>query len=163
MRVHLFLPALTLAVLLGGSAGGVRAGSFFGPICYGARYTYQYPNRSHNLFGCGPDCHCQAWHPLLRHRWFRRHSDVPVDGIPAQTMPGYGMPPVTGTPIESMQAPIVQSPMIAPLHMTSPPTAGVPAAPAVRSRLVPVPTSASSGPMTIEPPPADPPPGKAPF
>jgi hypothetical protein len=109
MRIRLFLPVLTFAALLGFSASGVRAGSFLGPSCYGADYTYQYPNRSHNLFGCGPGSRCQAWHPFFRHRWSRRNQGAPVEGMPANAMPGYGMPPVNGMPMEDMPAPTVQS------------------------------------------------------
>ncbi|GEM_PF-3487977 len=163
MRIRLLIPALTFAALLGFSAGGARAGSFFGPVCYGADYTYRYPNRSHNLFGCGPGCHCQARHPFFKHRLFRRHQDGPGDGMPADALPGYGMPSVNGMPIEYMQVPVVQSPMITPpVHMTSVVPDPTPAAPAVQSRIAPVPAPMPAGPVTAEPPPADPS-GKPPF
>jgi hypothetical protein len=87
MRSYLLLPVLIGAALLGFSASAARAGSFFGPFCYGANYTYQYPNRSHNVFGCGPGCHCQAWHPFFRHGLFRRNQGVPNEGMPANVMP----------------------------------------------------------------------------
>lgn len=88
MRFYLLSLALTGAVLLGFSAGGAQAGSFFGPFCYGARYTNRYPNRSHNVFGCGPGCHCKACHPFFRHCWFRRkHVEPPIDGMPVEATP----------------------------------------------------------------------------
>jgi hypothetical protein len=87
MRSYLLLPVLIGAALLGFSAGGARAGSFFGPVCYGADYTYQYPNRSHNVFGCGPGSHCQAWHPFFRHGLFRRNQCAPSEAMPAPLPP----------------------------------------------------------------------------
>jgi hypothetical protein len=87
MRIYLLIPILSFAALLGLSGGNVQAGSFFGPLCYGADYTYRYPNRSHNLFGCGPGCHCQAWHPFFRHRLFRRNSGIPLEETPVNAVP----------------------------------------------------------------------------
>jgi hypothetical protein len=87
MRFHLLLPILICGALLGFSASAAQAGSFFGPVCYGADYTHRYPNRSHNVFGCGPCCHCQAWHPFLGHGLFRKKQAVGNDGAPASTMP----------------------------------------------------------------------------
>ena len=46
MRLYLSLPTLAFAALLGFSAGGARAGRFFGPVSYGADYRYPYPNPS---------------------------------------------------------------------------------------------------------------------
>lgn len=171
MRIRLLSPALTSAalVLLSFSAGGTQAGSFFGPCCYGADYTYQYPNRSHNQFGCGPGTNCQARHPFFKHRLFHRRQNAPNDGMPANGMQGYGMPitemPVNAMPSQNqyMQAPIVQSPMVtAPVHMTSVVPAPVPAMPAVQSRIVPVPAPLPAGPTAAEPPPVNPS-GKPPF
>jgi hypothetical protein len=156
MRIRLFIPALLSAAFFSFSAGGVQAGSFFGPVCYGAGYTYQYPNRSHNLFGCGPGCHCRAWHPFFRHRLFRRNQAVPGDGMPVNALPSHGMPPVDGMPIESMPAPMTQAPMTAPpVHMTSVVPGSVPTTPGVQTRIAPVPAPMPSGPLTVEPPPAD--------
>jgi hypothetical protein len=107
---------------------------------------------------------------------------MPGYGMPANAMPGYGMPPVNGVPIQYMQAPMVQSPMQSPpVHMTSSSPVAAPvvpamqsppckcgqsrqplAAPAMQSRIVPVPASMPAGPTTAEPPPADPS-SKAPF
>lgn len=87
MRFYLLIPVLACAALLGLGASAARAGSFFGPCCYGSAYTYQYPNRSHNVFGCGPGYHCQAWHPFFRHRFFRRNQIAPNEGMPVNTMP----------------------------------------------------------------------------
>jgi hypothetical protein len=163
MRLRLLIPVMTFAALLGLGAAGVRAGSFLGPVCYGARYTEQYPNRSHNVFGCGPGCHCQAWHGFFRHRLIRRYRGVPNDGIPADVMPGYGMPPVQAMHSEYLQTPVVQSPAAtAPIHMTSVEPAPVPAAPAVQSRIVPVPAPMPAGPVRTELPKGDSS-GKPPF
>jgi len=162
MRIRLLFPALTFAALLGFSASGARAGSFFGPDCYGAGYTEQYPNRSHNVFGCGQGSNCRAWHPFFRHR-FRRNQGVANGGMPANVMPGYGMPPANGMPIEYMQTPVLQSPMAtAPIHMTSVAPAPMVATPAVQSRIVPVPAPMPLGPESTEPPMSDTS-GKPPF
>ncbi len=157
MRIRLLVPVLTSAVLMGFSAAGTQAGSFLGPCCYGQEYAYQYPNRAHNVFGCGPGTHCQARHPIFKHRWLRRHQGAPADGMPANAMSGYGMPvngmQVNGMPIEFMQAPVVQSQMLpAPVHMTSTAPAPVPVAPAVQSRLIPTPAPMPAGPTNAEPP-----------
>ena len=163
MRLRLLIPVLTCAALLGLSANGVRAGSFLGPVCYGADYTYQYPNRSHNIFGCGPGCHCQAWHGFFRHRVTRRYRGVPNGAMPANVLPGNGMPPVNVMQSEYLQTPVVQSPMTtAPVHMTSVAPAPVPAAPAVQSRMVPVPAPMPAGPARAESAPVDSS-GKPPF
>lgn len=153
MRLRLLIPVLTGAALLGLSASGVRAGSFLGPVCYGADYTYQYPNRSHNVFGCGPGRHCQAWHGFFRHRLIRRNRGMPNEAMPANALPAYGMPPVNVMQGEYLQTPVVQSPMpMAPIHMTSVAPAPVPAVPAVQSRIVPVPAPMPAGPARAEPP-----------
>jgi hypothetical protein len=154
MRIRLFVPVLALAALTGSSASSAWAGSFFGPVCYGADYTYQYPNRSHNLFGCGPGCHCRAWHPLFKHRWFRRNQDAPVDGVPVDAMPGHSVPLVDGMPIEPVQTPAVLGPRTRPLTVVAPsPTLAMPA---VQTRIVPVPAPMPAGSATAEPPPAEP-------
>ena len=153
MRIRLLIPVLSSATLalFAFSANPARAGSFFGPSCYGADYTYQYPNRSHNVFGCGPGTHCQAWHGFF-HRRARRNQNVPNDGMPTNAMPtngipGDGMPmtgmPMNGMPAQMMQTPIMQPPSItAPIHTTSTAPAPVPVMPAVQSRIIPVPASA---------------------
>ena len=180
MRLYLSLPTLAFAALLGFSAGGARAGRFFGPVSYGADYRYPYPNPSYNSFAYGPGSPYQAWHPPFGHGLFHRDQGVANDRMPANVMPGYGIPPVYGVPIQYMQTPMVQSPIQTPPgHMTSvapaplpvapvvqnPPCkcgqsgqapAPVPAAPAVQSRLVPIPTPIRSGPTTAEPPQAEP-------
>lgn len=180
MRIYLSLPALAVAALLSFSASGAQAGRFFGPLNYSDDYTSQYPYRWHNSFDFGPSPNCRASQPHFRHRLFHRDQGVANNGMPANAMPGYGMPPVNGVPFQYMQSPIVQSPMLtAPVHMTSVGAAPAPvatavqslpckcgqsgqssasvfAAPAVQSRIVPVPASMPSGPTTAEPPPADP-------
>lgn len=171
MRMRILLPVLLLPALLAFSAGDARAGSFFGPDLYGARYTARYPNRSHNVFGCGSDCRCSAWHGFCRHRFVRRHRGTPNEGMPANVMPGNAMPgnampgnamPITAVSTEYMhgQMPITQLPMATvPVRMTSGTPAQVVATPAVQSRIVPVPVPAPlpSGPVTAEPPRAEPP------
>jgi hypothetical protein len=134
MRIYLFLPVLAFAALLNFSAGGAQAGRFFGSSNNGADSSYQYPDRSQNCFGFGPGSNCQARHSHSRHRWFHRDQGVANTGMPANAMPGYGMPPAYGMPLEQMQAPIVQSPMLTPpVHMTSMAPAAVPVLPAVQS------------------------------
>lgn len=161
MRIRLLLPAMTSAALtlLGLSAGGVQAGSFFGPSCYGADYAYDYPNRAHNYFGCGPGTHCQARHPFF-HRLFHRQQNAANETIPPNGMPpALPMNGVVGEvmPSQYMQAPMVQSPMMtAPVHMTAVAPGPVPAMPAVQSRLVPVPAPLPPGPAGAEPPIVDP-------
>jgi hypothetical protein len=186
MRIYLSLPALALAALLGFSVGGAQAGRFFGPVNSGNDYNYQNP-RSRNSFDYGPGSSYQTRHSPFRHRLFHRDQGVANGGMPANVMPGYGMPPVNGVPIEYMQTPIVQSPIqTPPVHMTSlapapvpvapamqysscqkcgqpgPAPSLVPAAPVSQSRLVPIPAPIQSGPISSEPPLADPS-GKAPF
>lgn len=161
MRLRLVIPVLTFAAMLGLDASGVRAGSFFGPTCYGANYAYQYPNRAHIIFGCGPGCHCQAWHGFFRHRFARRYRGAPNDGMPANVMPGNALPPAHVMQSEYLQTPVVQTPMPAlPIHMTS--GAPAPATPAVQSRIVPVPAALPAGPVRSEPPQVDSS-GKPPF
>jgi hypothetical protein len=181
MRIRLLLPILSSAALLGLSASGGHAGSFFGPCCYGSDYAYQYPNRANNVIGCGQGQPCQARHPFF-HRLFRRNKNDSNDGMAANAMPGYGMPTngmpmngmpmngmpangmaVNGMPAEYMQAPVAQSQMLpAPFHTTSIAPAPVPAMPAVQSRLSPMPAPMPSGPANAEPPALDPS-GKPPF
>ena len=128
MRVRFWLPAVTSATLalISFSAGHARAGSFFGPNCYGADYAYEYPNRAHNVFGFGPCTQCQAHHPLFKHRWARKHQDAPNDGAPANAMmapngmPAKGMPvngmPVNGMPVNGMPANVMMTPNGTPSH-----------------------------------------------
>jgi len=177
MRIYLPLPVLAFAALVSLSAGGAQAGRFFGSSNNGADYTYQNPYPSQNCFGFGPGSSCQGRQSHTRHRWFHRDQGVANNAMPANALPGYGMPPAYGMPLEQMQTPIVQSPMLTPpVHMTSmapaavpvvpavqsPPcskcgqTAQVQAAPAVQSRIVPVPAPMPTGPTTAEPPTAEP-------
>ncbi|HEY7153218.1 MAG TPA: hypothetical protein VH575_04585 [Gemmataceae bacterium] len=133
MRVRFWLPAVTSATLalIGFSAGHARAGSFFGPNCYGADYAYEYPNRAHNVFGFGPCTQCQAHHPLFKHRWARKHPNGPNDGAPANAMtapngmpangmPANGMPangmPANGMPANGMPANVMMTPNGTPSH-----------------------------------------------
>ena len=187
MRISLSLPALAFASLLGFSTGGAQAGRFFGPVNDGTVYTYQSPYRPQNSFDFGPSPNYQTRHPHFRHRLFHRDQGVVNNGMPANAMPGYGMPPVHGVPWQYMPTPMVQSPIpTAPVPMTSVAPAPAPVAPtvqalpcmkcgqsgqapasvfvapAVQSRLVPIPAPMPSGPTTAEPPPADAT-GKAPF
>lgn len=169
MRIRPLLHTLTCTALalLAFPANHVHAGSFFGPCCYGADYTYRYPNRSHNIFGCGPGMHCRAWHPLCKHRLFRRRRAAANQGMPVNAMPSYGMAvngvPVADMPVESVQTPVVQSPnATVPFHTTAIAPAPVPATPAVRSRIAPVPAPLPTGPVVAEPPLADQS-GKPPF
>jgi hypothetical protein len=101
MRSHLLFAVLasTSLALLAPGSGDARAGSFFGPCCYGANYTSRYPNRSHNVFGCGPGCPCRAWHPFFRPGLSRRPHG-PNDGMPVGAMPVEGMP-VNGIPVQN--------------------------------------------------------------
>lgn len=94
MRFYSLIPILTCAAVLGLGAGNARAGSFLGPTCYGAEYTYRYPNRANSVLGCGPGCHCQAWHPFFKHRWCRKNQCPPVEGVlPIEAMPAPLPPP----------------------------------------------------------------------
>jgi hypothetical protein len=106
MRVRFWLPAVTSATLalIGFSVGHARAGSFFGPNCYGADYAYEYPNRAHNVFGFGPCTQCQARHPLFKHRWARKHEDGPNDGAPANAMMAPNGMPANRMPVNGMAA-----------------------------------------------------------
>lgn len=153
MRMRVWLPAFSTAALalLGLGAGVSHAGSFFGPDCYGANYAYEYPNRAHNYFGCGPGTQCTARHPIFKHRWFHKKQDAPAAGM----TPG-GMP-VNAPPFEYATAPAMPAPITSlPVHTVSAPTAPVPASPAVSSRLVPVPSAMPVGPSTPEPPTVNP-------
>lgn len=187
MRMYLTLPALALATLLGFRTGHVQAGKFFGSANYAADSSYPYPNRARNSFDYGPGSPYQTRQPHFRHRLFHRDQGVANQGMPANALPGYGMTPYYQMPFEYGQAPLVQSPALTPpVQMTSgvpSPTAfapavqspscrkcaqsarapvALPAAPAVQSRLVPIPTSMPSRPVTSEPPLADPT-ARAPF
>ncbi len=93
MRFYLLIPILTCTALLGLSASGAQAGSFLGPCCYGAEYTYRYPNRANSVLGCGPGQHCQAWHPLFRHKLLRRNQCVPNEGTPINATPAPPLAP----------------------------------------------------------------------
>lgn len=150
MRSRFCLPVLTALALTPLGFSAAQAGSFLGPSCYGADYTYQYPNRSHNVFGCGPGTQCTARHPLFKHRWMRKHPNATADGAATNGMaPAY------------MPAPIVEAPMTGvPIQMTSVAPATVTATPA--SRIVPIPAPLQSGSMSPEPPLMDPS-GKPPF
>lgn len=161
MRIRLLLPVLTSTMLLGFSVGGTQAGSFFGPSCYGQEYAYQYPNRAHIHFGCGPGGHCTARHPLFKHRLFHRHQNVPTEQMTCSGMPMNGMP-MNGVPVQGMQAngmqmdflptQALQSPMQAtPVHMTSIATAPFQAMPAVQSRATQIPSPLPAGPANTEP------------
>jgi hypothetical protein len=93
MRIHLLFAALTSATLalFAFSLSQAQAGSFFGPCCYGANYTARYPNRSHNVFGCGPCTQCKMWHPFFpRLRGLNQNGvggGVPVNAMPAVSSP----------------------------------------------------------------------------
>lgn len=164
MRIFVSLSILALAALLGFSAGDAQAGRFFGSIKNGTDYTYPYPYPSQNSFDYGPGSYHEARRPFFRHRLFHRDKGITNEGMPANTVPGYGVLSVNGASFQYMQqAPMMQSPILTPpVHMTSVVRATVPANPAVQSRLVPIPALISSGPTTAEPPPADPT-DKAPF
>lgn len=73
MRIHLcFCAALLTLVILLGSGSPAQAGSFFGPCCYGSRFTESYPARSHNAFGSLNGSRCSCWHPLWK-RWYNKY------------------------------------------------------------------------------------------
>jgi hypothetical protein len=99
----LLTAALTLVLL---SAGHAAAGSFFGPSCYGAAYTREYPNRSHNIFGCGCGCHCVAWHPLFPRL---RHKCDTVTCVPNCAAPA-AAPATPEPPLPAAAAPAVVVP-----------------------------------------------------
>ena len=152
MRSRFWLPVLSALALTPLGFSAAQAGSFFGPSCYGADYAYQYPNRAHNVFGCGPGTQCTARHPLFKHRWFRKNQNAMPDGMPMNGMPGQYMP-----------APVVEATRSGVPFQT---TAGIPgpvtATPAVSSRIVPIPASLQTAPMSPEPPLVDQS-GKPPF
>ncbi|HWG47035.1 MAG TPA: hypothetical protein VN688_30000 [Gemmataceae bacterium] len=163
MIIRHWFPALSASALalICFSADCGQAGSFFGPTCYGAGYTNEYPNRSHNAFGCGPNTQCTARHPLFKHRWLRKHQAAPANGAPVNGVPVNGMP-VNGAPVEYMQAPIVQSPYVttpvqatavlpAPIAPAPVTPAPVTPAPAVSARIAPVPAPLPTGPVNAEP------------
>lgn len=151
MQGRFRLPVLAALALTPLGFSAAQAGSFFGPSCYGADYAYQYPNRAHNVFGCGPGTQCAARHPLFKHRWLRKHQNAMPDGGA----------PMNGTSVPYMPAPVVEAPMSGfPVQMTSAVPSPVQALPA--SRIVPIPASLQVGPMSPEPPLVDQS-GKAPF
>jgi hypothetical protein len=157
MRSRFWLPVLSAVglALIGFSAA--RAGSFFGPSCYGSNYAYDYPNRAHNFFGCGPGAPCSARHPLFKHRWFRKNQNAMMGGMPMEGAP------INGVPGPYMPAPVVQSPLNAvPFQVTSGIPAPVSAMPAVSSRIEPMPAPLPVGPASPEPPLVDSS-GKPPF
>jgi hypothetical protein len=110
MRIRHWFPVLafTAVTFLVSTAGGVRAGSFFGPCCYGSSYAYEYPNRAHNVFGCGPCSQCTARHPLFGHL-FHKNRTAPVDGL-ATPAPLTAVPPLAPR-IEAVPAPGAGEPM----------------------------------------------------
>jgi hypothetical protein len=154
MRIRLWFPALSASVLalICLSADRVQAGSFFGPSCYGSGYTNEYPNRSHNAFGCGPNTQCTARHPLFKHRWFRKNQVAPANGVPVNGMPVNGVP-VNGPPVEYIPTPIVQSPYgMTPVQAAAVLPAPMAPAPAVSARITPVPAPLPAGPVSAEAP-----------
>lgn len=129
--------ALTLLCL---SADRVQAGSFFGPCCYGAPYTQEYPNRSHNVFGAAAGIQCPSRHPFFKHRWFRKHQNAPCDGAAVNAMPGYG------APVEVVPSPVAPAPIVtAPIQATA-----ITPAPAVSTRIAPVAIPLPAGPSNAE-------------
>jgi hypothetical protein len=74
MRTQIWSSVIVLASLqlIGGNTSRVQAGSFFGPCCYGSKYTDCYPGRSHNAFGSLNGTPCKRWHPLWGH-WFNKY------------------------------------------------------------------------------------------
>ncbi len=150
MRRRSWLLALSAMALAPLGYSSAHAGSFFGPCCYGASYANQYPNRSHNVFGCGDGSACSARHPLFKHRWLRKHSvanEAPmVYGEPMYS----GLPPVAPTPIGST-----------PFQTASNVPGTTTAMPAASSRIVPIPSGRMT-PTSPEPPMLDAS-GKPPF
>lgn len=104
MRIHLLFPVLTSAALtlLAFSTSQAHAGSFFGPCCYGADYTARYPNRSHNVFGCGPCMQCKMWHPFFpRLRGLKQNGmneEMTVNALPAAPSPLVPVPAGAAAP-----------------------------------------------------------------
>jgi hypothetical protein len=145
MTIRLWFPSLATAALalICLSTERSPAGSFFGPSCYGADYGYQYPNRSHNAFGCGPGTSCTARHPLFKHRWLRKNQDVPADGAA-----------VNGMPVESVSAPVTHEPFrwSPPVQAASVIPTPVAPAPVVSGRIAPIPSPMPSGPVSSESP-----------
>jgi hypothetical protein len=116
MYIRQWIPALAAGALtlICFSADRAWGGSFFGPSCYGARYAEEYPNRSHNTFGCGPGTHCTARHPLFKHRWFRKNQNVPVNAVPMEFAPPpvaqVSLPPAPNVPVRITPAPLPAGP-----------------------------------------------------
>jgi hypothetical protein len=142
MRSRLWLSVLSALALTPLGFSTAHAGSFFGPCCYGAGYTNQYPNRSHNVFGCNDGSSCTARHPLFKHRWLRKHQNAPVNEPPM----------MYGEPMNVAPPPVVQAPMPSVQFQT---TSNMPsmttATPAVSSRIVPIPAGRMT-PASPEPP-----------
>lgn len=105
MRIHLLFPAFLSAslALFAFSTSQAQAGSFFGPCCYGADYTAQYPNRSHNVFGCGPCAPCKMWHPFFpRLRGLKQNGTnegMSVNAMPTVQAPIVPVPAGVASPI----------------------------------------------------------------
>lgn len=140
MRSRFCLPVFTALALTPLGFSAAQAGSFFGPSCYGADYTYQYPNRSHNVFGCGPGTQCTARHPLFKHRWLRKQQNATADGAATNVMsPSHMATPIVEAPMSSVP---IQTISVAPVSVTATPA----------SRIVPIPAPLQSGAMSPEPP-----------
>ena len=161
MRIRLLYPALTsTALALLALSADAQAGSFFGPSCYGADYTAQYPNRSHNVFGCGEGCSCRAWHGFFRHRVTCCSCCGQNNGMPITPTPTQGVI-VPGMPMEHAQIPLEPSPfLITPVHSTwlaPPPRPPVPvvqppATTPTETHLIPYPRVLPTSPTLNEPP-----------
>jgi hypothetical protein len=100
MRSQFWFSVLLLAtvILIGGNAPRAEAGSFFGPCCYGSKFTDRYPGRSHNAFGSLNGSPCKRWHPLWNH-WFNKYRMQLATcngcaGTPATTVPTTIAPPL---------------------------------------------------------------------
>jgi hypothetical protein len=87
---------------------------------------------------------------------------MPPNGMTTNAMMVPHSMPVNGMPVEYIQAPVVQAPNMVPAQTTSRVSAPVSAAPAVSSRIVPVPAPLPAGPVNPEPPLVDQS-GKPPF
>ncbi len=150
MRRRSWLLALSAMAFAPLGYSSAHAGSFFGPCCYGASYANQYPNRSHNVFGCGDGSSCSARHPLFKHRWLRKHP-VANEAPMVYDEPMYSaLPPVAPTPIGST-----------PFQTASNVPGTTTAMPAASSRIVPIPSGRMT-PTSPEPPMLDAS-GKPPF
>jgi hypothetical protein len=156
MRILSWLPAFSTAALaiLSFGSGNLQAGSWFGPCCYGADYAYQYPNRAHNYFGCGPGQNCSARHPLFRHHWLRKNQAAPANGGPVNAAP-FEYAPAMPAPVATapfLPAPVANAPVVAapvmsePAMAFSPPVQSAPVQPApASSRIEPIPQPLPAG------------------